>query len=161
MRLSTERRNLCPRLVSFPPRPKTKVQDHIDTELEASEPDFFHLLVYSPIKICEVVDRGIIAIKARHPFIMRKADRRDTALKLPSESGLAHTKVAMNQMSSRHKPAFSLGKFEMALPPFACRLGLWGDVVGIERGFENKNIAPEKTALSIAAMLSLVGAMIW
>ena len=53
--------------------------------------------------ICEVLDRWIIAIKAHHPFIVRKADRRDIAFKLPSESGLARAKVAVNQMSGRQK----------------------------------------------------------
>lgn len=70
---------------------------------EASGTDLFHLLRYSLIKICKVLGRRIIAIKARHPFIMRKAHRRGIALELPSESGLADTKIAMNQMSSRHK----------------------------------------------------------
>lgn len=53
--------------------------------------------------------RGIIAIQrvihshtAGHPFIVRKADCRHIAFKLPSESGPTGAKVAMDQVSRLH-----------------------------------------------------------
>src|SRR5262249_50777134 len=55
-------------------------------------------------KICEVPNGWIIAVKAHHPFIGRKADRRESEFKVPGECGLARTEISMNQMSRRHKP---------------------------------------------------------
>jgi hypothetical protein len=56
---------------------------------------------------CGVIEPAsrIIAIKARHPFIMRKSDRWEIAFELPSESGLARAKVAMIQVSGSHEAA--------------------------------------------------------
>jgi hypothetical protein len=53
-------------------------------------------------------DRRIIAVKARHPFIMREADRGDILLQLPSKSGFTGSEKAMNQVSRGHWGAKSM-----------------------------------------------------
>jgi hypothetical protein len=50
-----------------------------------------------------VLDRGIIAVKAGHPFVTREADRWNPLLKMSSKGGLTDTEKAMNQVSRCHR----------------------------------------------------------
>jgi hypothetical protein len=97
------RRDLYPRSISFPPLPKAKIEHHVQTEFKASRPDFFHLFTNASIQFRVVLDRGIIAVKAGHPFVTREADRWNPLLKMSSKGGLTDTEKAMNQVSRCHR----------------------------------------------------------
>jgi hypothetical protein len=79
------RRNPRPGRIPPDSRPKTKVEHHIQAEFEASRPDLLDLLTNPPIEILEILDRRIIAVEARHPFIVREPDRRKPPFEPPSE----------------------------------------------------------------------------
>jgi hypothetical protein len=97
------RRDLYPRSISFPPLPKAKIEHHVQTEFKASLPDSFHLFTNASIQFRVVLDRGIIAVKAGHPFVTREADRWNPLLKMSSKGGLTDTEKAMNQVSRCHR----------------------------------------------------------
>jgi len=94
--LSTGGRGLRPRGITFLSRPKAEVEDHIQTEFQASQPHFLHLLINPPIKFRKMINRWIISVKTRHPFVMRKTDGRKLLFKLTSESRFSDAEKPVN-----------------------------------------------------------------
>jgi hypothetical protein len=80
--------------------PTVEIERDVHSQLQASRPYVFKLLVDPPVVFREVLDRRILAVKTCHPFVMREADRRNTALKPPGEISFTGTKKAVNQTNA-------------------------------------------------------------
>jgi len=76
--------------------PKTEVKHDINAEFETARPDFPDLLVNPSIVILESFNRRVIAVKTRHPLVVREADCRKLPLKSAGESRFPDPEITMN-----------------------------------------------------------------
>ena len=68
-------------------RPKAKVEHHVQTEFQTSQPDILHLLPYPSIEFREMLNRRIATVKACHPFMLKGIIAKKEAVGLSTTPG--------------------------------------------------------------------------
>jgi hypothetical protein len=75
---------------------KTEVEHGVKAEFETARPDFFDLLAKPSIKILESFNRRVVAVKTRHPLVVREPNCRKLPLKLAGEGRFPDPGITMN-----------------------------------------------------------------